>query len=368
MVKANPNIQDGDACLPNGLQYGYYDKSRSAPTAVCGSTRDAVRKCMYRMPGNTKSLERFLSRPPACPDGVQPNEVIASLSDCPIHFSIDEYKSFGALPYDQKIIYSIVVAQLATPSIDFMKVETHTLLPQIIEQTVSNGLSSRSAHTILRESALGNAMLEQLEICLDRLAENCESWRSVATFVALSQRILSLTVSPKAHQRSLKFLATARHIIMTWLNRLKSRATASIDDTLRTGLYSRAPEVALLCFRTFDVEGCFVDEVFRQPAAVSIFLQCSIVVQENHGSVNSESPVIYKTMLQSWKTLMYRTFPRVRHCILQGDTGLDAAVLDNWAGFNPATRAHWKISSGTYEHWLCIASGSLTVYFDLLTA
>ncbi|KAF2833124.1 hypothetical protein CC86DRAFT_461565 [Ophiobolus disseminans] len=133
--KAVPNIQDSDVCLPNGLQYAYFDKSQGACTSVCGSTEDVIRKCMYRMPNNSKSLECFMNRLPSGPDGIQLNEVIANLSDCPPHFSIDEYKNFGALPLGRSIIYHNILAQLALPAVDFTKAETHTLLLQVIEQT-----------------------------------------------------------------------------------------------------------------------------------------------------------------------------------------------------------------------------------------
>ena len=65
---------------------------------------------------------------------------------------------------------------------------------------------------------------------------------------------------------------------------------------------------------------------------------------------------------------MYRTFVRLRHHILQGNMGLHAAVLENWADFHPAAGRYWKILSNQHEHWLQINSGSLSVCFNLLTA
>jgi len=367
---AIPNVQNDDVCLPNALKYAYFDKSQGACTSVCQSTKDVIRKCMYRMPdGRSKVLERFLHRPPSGPDGIQPNEVIASLSDCPAHFSIDEYKSFGMLPLGRHIIYPNILAQLAAPTVDFTKAETQTLLLQVIQQTgMQNGTPSRTSHASLTESSFGHAMLNQLEISLRRVAENWESWRAVATFVALAQRILSLTVFAKVRERSLDFLSEARHISMRWLKRLKDRANTSTDDSQRTELYSRATEIALMCSRTFDVEDDFIDTVLRHPSAISNLLECSIVIQENHGTVGSESQMIYNAMLQSWRTMLYRAFPRLRHHILQGDMGLHEAVLKNWAGFHPAAGVHWNILSEPHEHWLYIKSGPLSVYFDLLTA
>lgn len=364
-----PNLDFQDVCLPNALEYAYFDKSLDGFTGVCSSAQHVVRDCTYGMPSDrSKPLERFLHRPSSL-DDMPPNEVIASLSSCPAHFSLDEYKSFGALPLGRNIIYWNILAQLAIPSINFTKSETQTLLLQVIEQTgTGNRSPSRLSHSILVESSFGGAILKQVEISLRHVSENWESWRAVATFVTLSRRVLSLTGCPEVRIRSLSVLAEARAISMKWLNRLKSRAAASTDDTQRIELYSRATEIALLCSSTFDVDRDFLDNVLQQDSAISALVQCSILLQENHSFVVSESQPVYNAMLHSWRSVMYRAFVRLRHHILQGNMGLHAAVLENWADFHPAVGLCWKILSNRHEHWLQIKSGSLSVCFNLLTA
>jgi hypothetical protein len=364
-----PNLKNDDVCPPNGLQYDYFDKTLGAATSVYALSGDVIQKCMYRMPSNrSKVLERVLFRPPSCPDGISPNRVIATLSGCPTHFSIDEFKHLATLPLGRSIIYINILAQLATPAIDFAKAETQTVILQIIEQSgPPSGYPSRTSHAILVNAGFSHAMLAQLEICLRRVAKNWESWRAVACFVALARRILGLNGSPEVRKRSLRFLAEARGVSMAWLQSLKSKADTSVDDTQKTELYSRATEIALLCSHTFDVDNEFVDTVLQAPSAISALLQCSMIVQENQSYVQSESQVVYKIMLRSWKSLMYRVFPRLRYHILQGNVGLHTAVKENWASFNPTSGVHWNILDEPNEHWLYIKSGLLTVYFDLLT-
>jgi hypothetical protein len=65
---------------------------------------------------------------------------------------------------------------------------------------------------------------------------------------------------------------------------------------------------------------------------------------------------------------MHRAFVRLRHHILQGNTALHVAVLENWADFHPAVGLNWKILSNQHEQWLWIKSGSLSACFNLLTA
>ncbi|KAF3031198.1 hypothetical protein E8E12_000087 [Didymella heteroderae] len=318
----------------------------------------------------TRALERFMFRPPSTPDGPSPNEVIASLSDCPENFSMDEYKAFGMLPLGRNILYSNILAQLAAPTVDFSKAETQTLVLQMVGQVGvphSTGGARRVSHQMLAEASFGHTLLEQLEIASCRVSENWELWRALASFVLLTRRILSLTASPEVQTRSLALLDCARRVSMKWLTRLKRRAAASTDHKQRSDLHSRASEVALLCASTFDVDDDFIDIVLQQQSAISMLLRSSIVVQENHYSVQSESKDIYETMLQSWRALLYRASSTLRQYLLRDNTHLNDAVLANWAAFRPATDANWVILSKTNEHWLHTTSGSLAVHFSLLT-
>lgn len=233
-------LRDEDICLPNALRYAYFDKCLDIYTSVCRSMEALAQKCMHRMPDTrTRALERFMFRPPSAPDGPSPNEVIASLSDCPEHFSIDEYKAFGMLPLGRNILYSNILAQLAALTVDFSKAETQTLMLQIVGQVGvphSTENARRVSHQILAEASLGHAMLEQLEIASRRVSENWESWRALASFVLLTRRILSLTLSSEVQTRSLALLDYARRVSMKWLTRLKRRVTASTEQKQRSDL------------------------------------------------------------------------------------------------------------------------------------
>ncbi|KAH8701228.1 hypothetical protein GQ44DRAFT_733064 [Phaeosphaeriaceae sp. PMI808] len=172
--KTIPHLTDEDICLNNALKYAYYDTELGVLTAtalIC--TEDIPQRCMYHMPHRSQTIERFIYRPPKLSDGLCPNEVIASLSDCPAHMSIEEYK-----------------AQVGLPSTDIERVN----------------------HLAASEEAFGRAMLEQLDIALRRVSENWESWRATACFSLLARRISSLTRSPEVHTQSLAYLARLRSI------------------------------------------------------------------------------------------------------------------------------------------------------------
>jgi hypothetical protein len=323
---------------------------------------------MHRMPNSSKALERYLIKSPSYPDGVSSNSVIANLSECPVQFSIDEYKSFGMLPFGKNIFYSNILAQLAVPTLDFAKVETHCLLLQTILQAgPSNSSIERISHHVLTDTLFGNAMFEQLEAALRRVEGNWESWRAVAAFIQLALRTVSLTLSKDVRERGLRFLDTARQVSVKWLRRLKIRVSSSTDNEQRTELSFQAKEIALLGASTFDAEGENIDALLHQHCAISSLLVCSVVVREN-SHMTLQSAHIHKVMIQAWQSMMHRIFPKLREIVLRDNAGLNDAVRECWSSYQPCSQARWNSMGRPNDHWLHITSGRLPVHINLLTA
>jgi hypothetical protein len=365
------HVQEKDVCLPNALRYEYFDSCRAISINSFEPTGHVVEECMYRMPDEASAvLERFMSRPPTAPNGVQPNVVIADLADCPAHLSLDEYKALGTLSLGQNIIYTNVLTQLAAPVIDLTKPETQTLLLQSIGQVgapANDGDARRISHSILGEAGFGHALVGQIDLGLSRIAENWEAWRACATFVYLSRRALSLTSSQEIRNCSLALLDKSRKIAMRWLRRLQHRAAESTNDEQRHELYLRATEIALLCTSTFDVDDDFVGSVLEQRSAVSALIQSSIVVQQNCSAIEFESDKIHQTMLQACAAMTYRIVAKLRQQILKDSHGLNDAVSANWAAFRPPTESDWSMVDDAHSHWLHTRSDSLPVHYNLLT-
>jgi hypothetical protein len=368
-LKGIQHLVDANVCLNNALQYQYYNTVQRRFSKVGISTGEIPKKCLHGMPVRSSALTRFLYRPPSAPDGLAPNEVLANLADCPPHFSIDEFKAFGALPLGHKILYSSLLTQLAMPVVDFSKAEVQSLVLQVIHQVGPSlgSLIERANHHVLTEESFGHAMLVQLEISLGRVEKNWESWRALASFIQLSRRVLILTTSPQIRNRCLRYLDTARSVCYDWLLCIKKRISVSTDNEQRTELCSRATEIGLIGTSTFDVDCASLQAVFQQPSAISMFIQSSIVVQENMASVHSDYQGLQNILLQSWRSMMYRILPQLRKHLLQDSSGLNEAVIANWADFKPSPKAQWTALSIPQDHWLCMTCGALPVHFNVLT-
>lgn len=341
--KGIPHLQDSDVCLQSGLRYQYYDTVTGAWSVPRIPSGDLPQKCLYQMPASSKALERYLQKNPSMSDGVPPNEVIASLSDCPPHFSIEEYKAFGALPLGHDIFYSNILTQLTMPTLDFSKVETQCLILQIVTQTgLSNGNVERINHKILTDYTFGSAMIARIEDAAQRVEENWESWRALATFIQLACRTANLAASPEVRERCLQFLNKARHTSVIWLHRLKARAASSTDNEQRTDLFCSATNIALIGATTFDVENEFLGTIMEQEGAISSLLQCSVAIQENQ-KLLSDTDCLNQHAVQAWRSLMYRICKTLRNAILRDCSGLNEAVLMCWAAFRPEDNAGWTV-------------------------
>ncbi|KAL7770262.1 hypothetical protein CFE70_000195 [Pyrenophora teres f. teres 0-1] len=342
-------LQEKDICVENALQYQYFDSSCNTFIGILKSTQEVSKKCTYQLPARSSKLQAYLQTPITL-DDITPNQVIARLSDCPSHFSLDEYKAFGSLPIGYGIQYQNILVQLAMPAIDLNKIETQCLLLQTIHRAgppTTNKNPERIAHEILIDESFCQALIYKIEAALRRISENWETWRAVATLVQVTLRILSINASNLIAARCTELLEKARLVSLTWLNRLKKRLPTIVDDAERKELSSRLTEIGLL---------------------FSELLQASIVVQENKDATSSEHEYLHCAMLQSWRLLLLRALPvLVRN--ISSDTvqeGLNKAVAASWASFCPTNR--WSVLGNPQHHWIYVRCGAQVVHFNLLTA
>lgn len=363
-------LQETDVCVENALRYQYFDSFKDVLVNSLCSTRQVQEKCIHILPDCSSQLQTYL-QVPATSDDLTPNQVIANLSNCPSHFSLDEYKAFGALSIGYKIQYQNILVQLAMPVVDFAKVETQCLILQTIHRagpSSSKKILERSAHEILTAESFCRVLVSRIKAALGRVSENWETWRAVATLVQLTLRMLSVTNSQGIAASCLELLENARDIALKWLDHLKKRVLAATDDSQRYELSSRLTEIGLLCISTFDAEERWFGVIFNSASAVSILIQASIVVQENRDVTTSEHEYLHRAMLQSWRLLLFRVFPMISKRLLLGviQDSLNEAVVVSWAGFRPTDR--WSVLENPHHHWIHVTCDFLVVHFNLLTA
>jgi hypothetical protein len=363
-----------DVCVNNGMSYRYYDSRTNVFVAELHVKDGITKLCTHQLSEQSKSIQQFLSRPPAAPSGPSPNTVIASQSACPHHMSLDEYKALCTVSLGYRIQWQNILVQLATPTVDFNKAETGLVVLQCIQQTGPSQFGNvlRAGHRIGDEEKFANTFLKSLHESLERIRENWESSQALSTFISLAARILSLTSTDQVREICLSYLTCARAVALGWINVLKSKVAKTETISHRMELMYRSVELALICANSFNVEERHLQDILTNPEDASILIQCSVLIQENTLAVLKASDYMVNMLHQRWKSLSHKSYPILAEKILhENDSSLDDAILHCWPAY--IAGSGWSTVSEKIDYWLVSYTGQqnenerLCVHFNLLT-
>jgi hypothetical protein len=164
-------ITAASVCVPNGLDYQYFDNSTNLFTSGgFSSTLQVPEACTYKLSGKYQSLQKYIFRPASMLDGIPANSAIALQNDCPSDMSLEEFKELASLPLGHRIQWENILVQLIAPSVDFKKTETAGFVSQCIYQTgPSSNNWHRSAHEKLINDTLALHIVDLLFTALERV-------------------------------------------------------------------------------------------------------------------------------------------------------------------------------------------------------
>lgn len=361
--------REDDVCVPNGLQFRYYDSHRSAMVDDLERTLDVQKKCIYKLSEESSKMQPFLSRPThAKPDH---NKVVSEQCHCPAHLSLEEFQAFGTVPCGYRIQWQHLLLQLCTQSLDFKKTDSVLLAFQVAYQVSPRHDESleREGHTILKDDQFCLVFLRSLNEALTQFQENWESYQALCIFSALARRVLSMTPSRFIQDEYLLFLSRCRRISFDWFQVLKRKAQMTERDEQRLFWTGKVVEIALVCIDTFNIESCFLDRVLSVAEDASLFIYCSIIVRDGKSTlVSSRNPVSSLLHLR-WKHLSWRILSKVSNLENRNEI-LNHVVRQYWSLFEPGSRWMLLSASGPWieNRTAADSSGfSRTVHLNLLT-
>lgn len=353
-------------CLANGLSYKYYDSDVGTFVNGFVSTDKVALACTYKLPQRSTALQNFINRLAADLYGQTPNTVIASLSECPDHMSLDEYKKLSSIPCGWHLQWPNLLIQLGFPAINFKNVETTLVLLQCIYQSGPAGDDVlREGHGFCGHYESAAKLLEELDIALQRIKKNWESSQALTIFINIASRLLSLSSSTTIHTACLTYLVEGRAIAFGWMHDLEEKAQQISTHKERNEYMSKRAEIALICVDSFNVDDIPLADILSSSEQASILLQCSIVVQESRLLLGaSKEPTVSLLLLRSQRLIhrCYRT-------LASDGAAIDAGISRSWTGFQP--RSPWTATGS--DHWLTTSTGAglagiiLQVHFNILT-
>ncbi|KAK2043072.1 hypothetical protein LZ31DRAFT_622187 [Colletotrichum somersetense] len=364
------NATENKVCLNNGLNYKYYMDRQGLFLTSFEFQHAIPESCTYRLPSDSKTIQQFLFRPSSMPSGPSPNTVVASTQNCPDGMSIEEYKALASIPIGYRLQWKNILLQLFSPSVDFKKRGTALVIQQCVYQAgPPSDCALRSAHKICLERDFASRMLEGLFQAIQRFQENWQSSAALGTFIALSRRLLSLTLDSDTRTECLRFLSNAREVLFQWAQTLKCKAQEASADNEKLGFQRRALEAYLMCADTFNVDEKYQEAVFLDDSSMSVFLQCSIGIYEGSQTLlpSLETPI--RHLYSRWQRTSYLLCSLlVRKIVTEGSSALDDAISISWSVYEPSRQ--WRTLSETHNLWLTSITAStrpMKVHFSPIT-
>lgn len=370
----------------NALHYEYFDSYEECFVTQLSpdeGVEEMTRLMTYQLPPKSGAIQQFIHRPPALHDGLPPNSVLATQSQCPDHLSLAEYKALCTIPLGHRLQWQNILVQLASPTVDFKKVETcMTILLCMYQAGLPPKTSqARPGHGIpTTREEFGETMLESLRDATARIEGNWRSVDELGCYVAIARRLLSLTSADALKRESLAYLSWAREISLGWVRALKGRVDSAADGD-RSRLRSKVAHAALVCVDTFNLQDTLdsgddaLELALRSPGAAADFMECCITIQECYSAdTDGLEPIIY----WRWQHLCVRAYSMLHHAVVvESSDALNIAIQRSWVAFTPTETGWTTCPTSGCQHggaaWLTTESGSsrdgqnLRVHYCLVT-
>ncbi|OIW23551.1 hypothetical protein CONLIGDRAFT_693443 [Coniochaeta ligniaria NRRL 30616] len=345
-------------CVNNGLSYEYFDNTKACFATQFNITEKIPKSCTYQLQ-RYKPLQDFIYRPHFRPNGPEPNLVISQQHACPGEMSLEEFKSLGTLPLGVRLQWSNILLQLSLPSIDFKKRDTTLVLLQLIRQAGprSGQDYARDGHRDLYEESFGRQLDQALRAGLKRIKENWESHHALETFISISTRLLSLTVSVEVAEACRAYLRLCRQVALDWARKLRTMAREATVPDQRDELLRRAFGIVLVCTGTFDIDlDHLKDELHLSPESAS-FIECSIMIHETSHAALVSSHVVQRISIQRWQRLSYKALSLLLSEIIDArNPWVDFAIGNCWSGYHQG--GDWQSHAGKTRHWVTTSTAS----------
>lgn len=361
-VHISSSPETTNVCLINGLSLSYFDSKQGIFMSKFECSNTISSNCLIRLPRCSVNLEKFMIRTHDRPNGETPNEVLASQDEYPTHMKLGECKALVSMSYGYELLWMSILRELSSPQIDFNKPETAIFLAQISLQTgpAIPGQPCRASHLALTDDVMVFQLLGALRNCLKRIEENLESTTSLWTFISLAARCL--TVAKSSTAELLAFMAHARTTAHQWLRKLVDKLNSLQNDEQRKQSQRMLLSTALICSQTFNVDDDYLENIFKQPDAVAIFVWTSMNIYD-HAQLKDENDSLQLLWFERWRRIMRRTSLLLRNQdLLCSNNGLNMAISRYWPEFTSVS--DWR-SSPSAEYW--IESPSKSAHYNTFT-
>lgn len=360
---------EDSVCLSNNLKLIMQDAKSQHKAIEHLDKYDIQERCTLKLPqGSYTTLQYAVN-------GTKhtSNEVISRQSTCPDGLTVHELHAFTALRSGHRIQWLNIARELISRTLNFGAQEVCLLLLQASLQAGPSALQqvSRDSHIELEEEGFGQDILSALETAMTSIESNWQGSTAAFVFVALTSRLLSVSLHGSVRGRCLKFLHRARTVIVGWLRNVVKLLHDSSDEEEISYLTLRALDLALICHSTFDVDPRQMPSLLSSTESLAILIETATIV-------NDRWPLADEPLTTLTRLLMHR-FTRTSHAledslkkkIIASSDGMNTAVRRMWPGYEPGSP--WTMLLAPHDRWLMTTSAesenasSVTCHYNVLT-
>jgi hypothetical protein len=325
-------------------------------------------KCIFRLPrGFYTTLQWALDS-----THHTSNEILARQDECPESLTLHEFYSFASLRSGHRLQWRNLAREIVSRILNFSHEETSLLMMQAAWQAgPSQSSYCRDSHVDLEEEEFGLFLLEALEVAVSNFESNWQGASAIRSFTCLAIRLLSLSPHKSVETRSFRLLERIRIITLCWTREVTDliHETEGEDELKRLG--SRALDLALTCYETFDVEIDHLSSMLMLGENAPILIECMITVRGRcSSSWKGVSPSL-ETRLESFLRRCVFTETTLRAYILSNPAGIDLAINQLWSTYKPSTG--WTALEDPNSRWVTTQTfvkgdeSPMDVHFNLLS-
>ena len=321
-----------DVCLPNGLNFVYFDNSTKMWPARLASKPSFARYCSLEIPSRSpfSSLQPLIA---SAVDGNGPSssEIIASQTKCPSGLNVHEFTAFHGLFSGKIRRWPQILRELGESNLNFSTEATALLISQLVMQIGPAHQADPLGviHRVFRDEHFCKRLVEQLDQRLEGISSNWRETHCMEMLVALILRLFSASSLPMAIIGASNLLEKARAITRKWISLLQIEIYRATDSIVSRRYSDYAFRAALLCRRTFAV---YVDddEQILPPAALCCFIECSIAIQETLFGDPAALPLHLRNAFIRDLKMVYRMRENFRRSLEASPGSMTSAIKTFW--------------------------------------
>ncbi|KAL8861603.1 MAG: hypothetical protein Q9178_002128 [Gyalolechia marmorata] len=334
----------------HGLHYKLYDRDRRCWVNEQTETPSFSFKCRIVLPeGPHKNLQYAVDS-----TSHPQNHVLAAQTECSPDLSIHEYVAFGSLRADgEKTQWFNICRELRASSLSWNTESVCSLIKQAAWQGGSPGTTAwRTTHIVFESIEFTTELLSNLEMLLESIQANRQSYYAMEVLIILAQRTLSLTPDYNCIDRCLKILGRCRSVASTWAYEMEHALRLATNPDEIAIIRRSLLRSALLCKLTFDVDTCYSPRVLSTSDDLLYWTSASMIIHDNTPGTDSELPLSVRLALL-YDTYLSHSNHRQLHQLLNdtNNTGLDRAISRIWSTFRSVDDVWGRLMEGAIR-WI----------------